>query len=379
MRRMFAIVATLALSVAPARGEVQISGLADVLVRNSDEEDLTNQTFGGMSNLDLARTRVFFDALISDRAQFFAQLLMDQSEFVLYSAYARFQQLGGSPVSMHLGLIPTTVGSFTERAYSDQNPLVGTPLVHNHHSSLLTGTAQRTVADLRATADERSRFGLPIIYDNCWNVGAEIYGSHGRLDYSLGLLSGSLSRPTTTQEKEVPQVTTRLGWYHHAGLVVGVSGFLGPYLFDGLAALDVSEPGGPPAFADPLDYLNGGVGYDLLWSTRYWEIRSESFWTYWEHPSVPTLEAASGYLEAKYKIGPGWYVAGRSEYYHPFDVVDELGNETSWDYRMHRFEYGVGYRPTRRVATKLVAQHNRFDGAPTLSRDHYMVQVSTGF
>jgi hypothetical protein len=284
-------------------------------------------------------------------------------------------------LSVHLGLIPTTVGTYTERAYSDKNPLVGIPLVHNHHSALLADRAQRTVSDLRETAIDRSRFGLPIIYDNCWNVGAEVYGSRGRFDYSVALLSGSLTKPTTTQVKDVPQVTTHLSWYQNAGFVVGVSGFLGPYLYDGLASLDVSDPagGGPSAYADPLDYLNGGAGYDAYWSSRYWEFRSESFYAFWEHPSLPTLSAASGYLEGKYKITPGWYLAGRAGYFHPFEVTDENGDSQRWDYRVHRFEYGIGYRPTRRVTMKLVAQHNRFDGAPTLARDHYMMQVSTAF
>jgi len=50
-----------------------------------------------------------------------------------------------------------------------------------------------------------------------------------------------------------------------------------------------------------------------------------------------------------------------------------------WDYPLLRVEYGVGYRPHRRVLTKLVAQHNRFDGSSDLDRNHYLFQLSTAF
>jgi len=102
-----------------------------------------------------------------------------------------------------LGLIPGTIGSFAPRTYSDKNPLVGVPLLYNFHTAINPRSlgSSGTLAELSAAKDVRSRGGLPVIYDACWNTGIEIYGSAGNLDYSFGILSGSVSNPTVDQTK----------------------------------------------------------------------------------------------------------------------------------------------------------------------------------
>jgi hypothetical protein len=377
MNRILALAAALAVALAPlpapAQTRIELSGLADVVFRNSGEEDLTNVNFTGASNLNTARTRIFLDSMVSESAQFFLQGLMSPTDFSLYGAYARFQGVMGSPVSFHVGLIPTPVGSYAPRTYSDRNPLIGSPLLQNHHSVLNPRVEQKSVDDLLAQRDERSRGGLPVIYDNCWNTGVEAYAGFGPFDCSLALVSGSQTLPTRDQAKDVPQVSGRLAWSRGPGFVLGASGYLGPYLVGGLDGITYPEGKGSE------DYQNGGVGYDLYAATRYLEVNSEVFRTFWEHPDLPTLRATSGYVEGKYKFRPGWYVAARLGFFEPSEVRDGSGALRKWDYPVRRAEYGIGYKPLPRVTTKLVAQHNRFDGNSSLDRDHYMVQFSTAF
>jgi hypothetical protein len=357
----------------PARPDVALSGLADVVFHNSGEEDITNVSFGGASPLQALRTRIFLDSHLDDDIAFFAQVLYADDEISLYGAYARFSGVAGTPVNLHVGLIPTPVGTFAERTYSDKNPLVGTPLVHNHHSSLNVTVEQKTVDDLLAARDERSRMGLPVIYDNCWNTGVETFGQIGAIDWSFAAVSGSLTKPARDQMKQVPQGTGRVAWHGGPAFQVGASGWVGPYLWDGMSGITFPEGKGSN------DYLNAGGGVDLHFASRWADVWSEVYWSRWEHPDLPVLTAASGYLEAKYKFATRWYAAGRAEFFETSEVTSGSGVVTTWDYPVRRAEYGIGFRPHRRVLTKLVAQHNRFIGNGSFDSDHYMVQLSTAF
>jgi len=372
-RTILAAAATAVLAIPEARADVAISGLADVVFRNSAESDVTNVSFGGASPLQALRTRVFLDSEVSDGIAFFGQVLYANDQISVYGAYARFSDIGGAPVSAHVGLIPTPVGTFGQRTYSDKNPLVGVPLAYNHHTALNPIFPQKTVDDLLAGRETRSSLGLPIIYDNCWNTGAELFGQIGAFDWSVGAVSGSLTKPARDQMKQVPQGTGRVSWWHGPGLQIGLSGWLGPYLWDGLPGIDF------PAGRGSLDYLNAGAGADVHFASRWVDVYSEVLWSSWEHPDLPTLDAVSGYLEAKYKFAPRWYAAGRAEFFEPGDVTDGAGTRTSWDYPVRRAEYGLGFRAHRRVLSKLVAQHNRFTGSSALDEDHYLFQLSTSF
>jgi len=361
----------LALGLAPAaNAQVAVGGLVDLVGRN-EEADVTNRNFGGSSNLDELRTRFFIDASLEGNVQLFTQLVIwNYSNVFLYGAYLRFEEVGGTPANLHVGLIPSTVGNWGPRTYSDRNPLVGVPLVQNHHTSLLASEAQTSVADLLAARDARPKNGLPILYDNCWNTGVEVWGAWGAFDWSLAALAGSTTLPARSRGKALPQGTGRLAWNGGPGLVVGASGWVGPYLGDDAEAL-----GG----LDTNDYLNAGGGLDLAWTLRYVEFHSEVFAATWEHPALPHLTATSGYVDAKYKLRPRWYLAGRLEAFQPGHVRDEAGDEVRWDYPLRRAEYGLGFRPTSRVTVKGVVQNNRFDGPRALDEDHYVVQLSARF
>lgn len=374
-RRTAALLAAgLILAPAAARADLQLSGLADFIGRNASEEDVTNRNFRPSSNLDIVRVRLFVDAAVADDAQFFTQFLVSSySDVFVYGAYLRLRDIGDSPVSLQLGLIPTTIGTWAERTYSDKNPLVGVPLAYNYHSVLEPrGSTQATVEDLLAQRSTRTNRGLPVLYDNCWNTGLEAYGEIGAFDWSLGVLTGSATLPSRTQEEKLPQGTGRLAWYAGPRLQIGVSGWAGPYLFRD--AQVVWEPG-----RNNDDYLNGGFGYDLAASLRYLEIHSELYRTFWEHPELPTLHATAGYVEAKYKFLLRWYAAARFGFFEPDKAMDSAGTERHWDYPVHRVEYGVGFKPMPRVVAKAVVQSNRFDGNASLDEDHYIVQVSAGF
>lgn len=355
--------------------QVEVSGLADVVFKNAKESDLTNQTFRGHSNFHTSRVRLFFDAAVNDKTYAFAQILMDNSDFQLYAAYVRFTEIAGPYLNAQVGLIPATVGTWGPRTYSNRNPLIGVPLLYNYHTAFNPGSngQVRTTEDMLARRDQRDNHGLPIIYDACWNSGAEIYGSTGNLAYSLGLLAGSISKPLMQQEKNVPQVTTHLTYYASPSLDFGLSAYLGPYLFENWYSDDL------PAEKNEVDYLSGGVGYDLHFARGHLEIFSELVYNVWQHPYLENLTALCGYVEAKYAFDVQWWLAGRVGLFEPGKLQKASGEKVHWDYPVKRYEFGIGYKPARKVQLKLVTQINQFDFTDQFDTEHFAFQASISF
>lgn len=356
---------------AAGRGEVAVSGLLDLVLDNR-EPDLTNRTFSGTSNFDDLRMRLFFDAQLQGSAQLFTQLVIyDYGDVFLYGAYLRFPELAGTPVNVHVGLIPSTIGNWGPRTYSDTNPLIGIPLVQGHHSALAVREAQVTVDDLLAARDTRPQSGLPVLYDNCWNTGLELWGAAGDLDWSVAALTGSVSYPTRSRQRTIPQATARLAYHAGPGFTIGANGWAGPYLVPDAGLL---------GDADENEHLNVGGGVDLAWILRYVEVHSEVYRALWEHPTLPDLGVTSGYVEGTYKFAPRWYAAVRLDAFEPDEIRDSGGDAVPWDYPLRRVEYGVGFHPGPRITLKAAVQHNRFDGGESvLDEDHYGVQLGARF
>jgi hypothetical protein len=356
---------------------MRVSGLSDILFKNAEEKDVTNLTFLGFSNFHTLRTHLFFDGTIDSDVYFFAQILVDDfTGFQLYAAYARFQNLSGPKLNLQLGLIPATIGSFAPRTYSDKNPLIGVPLLYNFHTAIDPRSlgSSGTLAELSAAKDARSRGGLPVIYDACWNTGIEIYGSAGNLDYSFGILSGSVSKPTVDQTKEIPQFTSRFVYNVGPGFKFGASVYYGPYLFDKIFGEgDILEN---TQFRS-RDFINAGIGYELYFAKRYLEIYSEAYYSTWEYPGLPDLDLISGYLEFKYKFRTRWYIAGRFGMSEPAEIETAPGISEKWDFPLKRYEFGLGYKALRKMTIKLVTQINRFDQIDSLDNQLIALQISS--
>lgn len=371
-------------SATVAMSEVQVSGLADIVFQKKPTSDYSNESFMGYSNFHTLRTRLFVDAGIDEHIAVYTQILFDNGDLSLYGAYVKFSDVLGQNLNAHIGLIPTTVGTFGRRAYSDKNPLIGAPLVYTYHTTLNPIGAggygnpnpipQRTVGDLMAARDDRDDALLPMIYENCWNTGLEVFGAIGALDYSVGLLTGSLTKPSLSQEKETPQLTTRLAYNFSPALVWGANAYYGPYLYESYFADTL------PTNTTYNEFASYGLGYDLYFLPhRLIEVYSEAFWANWEHPWLPKLSAVSGYLEGQYAFSPGWHVATRWDMFEPVTVDDGSGTKVEWDYPVQRWEFGVGYKPSRFALLKAVAQLNYVQGSEALDHNLFALQTSISF
>lgn len=380
MKRTFEVAALaaalgLGLWAGPSAAQVNVGGEVATTFRDTEKTDFSNRTFLNYSNFNTLRARVYIDAEAAENVSVFTQILVDTWEFTLYGAYARIEPLIGPWVSMQVGLIPHPIGAWGERTYQMENPLIGTPLTYNYHSAFVPrrGDSLRTVDDLWATLDSRSNGGLPVIYDACWNTGAEFYGSRGKLDYSVGVLTGSVSYMTIQDQTGGVQPTLHLAYNFSPGLRLGGSAYYGPYLYEG--GFNDSLPTGT-SFSD---YMNAGAGYELYFAHRLLEIHSEGFYAYWEHPYLSRLDVISGYAEGKYTVKAGWYVAGRVDWFLPGEVTNSAGVSSGWDYDLMRYEFGLGFKPNRATVMKLVGQLNRYPDASALDHDLGAFQIVVGY
>ncbi len=379
---MFAALIALFAYFEPVSAQYEVGGILDIVARNRSADDYSNKTFKQHSNFDFIRARLFFDAAVSERTTIFTQVLIDNDRFHLYGAYARLSRIAGKNLNLHAGYIPNTVGLWGPRTYSDKNPLIGVPLVYIYHTALNPGSDQITKQQLLAHRGLGfDHYGWPILYDACWNTGLDFFGAIGKFDWSIAALSGTLSAPSIQPEKDIPQFTSKLTYYASPALSISVSGFLGPYLNE----IPVAEPADAgygksslsAADVSPEDYLNYGGGLGVHFEVGYVDLYSEGFWTRWEHPYFGNLDAYSGYVDLRYKLGPQWYVAGRAEAIG-FSELDFGGSagRLNWDYPLNRIEFGVGYRLDHSTTLKAVSQIVRCPDFDFLDDEIVSLQLS---
>src|SRR4029077_12127775 len=102
-------------------------------------------------------------------------------------------------------------------------------------------------------------------------------------------------------------------------------------------------------------------------SHAYYLVRTETVFSEWKVPAVGApvidtpLRALATYVEGRYKILPGLYVAARVDHLGFNEVTGSLGPQT-WDAPVNRIEVGGGYSIQRNLLLKVSCQHNTRDG-----------------
>src|SRR5262249_46761663 len=168
--------------------------------------------------------------------------------------------------------------------------------------------------------------------------------------------NGTGSRPLFHDDNDGRQVATRVELRPMNGLVAGTSFARGAFVSTAAtrAALGGETTGGP--------YTQTAWGGDLEYSRGYYVIRAETIWTAWRLPSAPTpprqrpitepLSALATYIEGRYKLRPGLYIAAR---YDQLGFSDLQGTSVTlpWDAPVKRVEVGGGYSLQRNLILKL--------------------------
>jgi hypothetical protein len=386
--RTVAIALALAAATPSRAAEFHFHGLLDVVASGRGPAYDYNRLTRGDSPFDAYSLRVFADASVNDQLSIFSQcVLRDATTPYVDGAYLSYRPSLGRDVNVVAGKIPWPIGTFAPRTYSNKNPLIGSPLMYQYHSSLVWYQIPPT-ADALLSSAGKGQFGvnyegydmgpgMPLVDDSYWDVGVTLLGSERPVEYAVGIVAGTPGWGSTSRDENSGKtVLGRLGLAPLPALRVGVSGAYGPYLDQGVAA-EI------PAGRDVTDYHQKLMMADVELLLGHAELRAEGAHNVWESPTVGDLEVRSGYVEGKYSLPFGTFVAGRWDALRFGEIADSTGVQRPWDWNVTRIETGVGYRFNRDAQAKLVYQRNRIetDAAAEVYQTHSLVglQVSVSF
>ncbi len=366
--------------------EIQVHGLLDVVAAERGLAYDHNVLIRGDSPFDAYGVRVFAEGQVNSRLQVFAQsILRDATSIYVDGAYALFTPSPARDLHLLAGKVPWPIGTYAPRTYSNRNPLIGTPLMYQYHTTLLWYEVVPSADALLATSGSGQYGvnyngypegrGMALVDDSYWDVGVTLVGSARPLEYSLGVMAGTPGWGSTSQdENSGKSVLGRLGVAPLPGVRFGCSGSYGPYLNE---SLNPELPAGDAA--DDYHQKLGMTDVELLAGDV--EVRAEGARNVWETPTVGDLKVSSGYVELKYSLSFGAFLAGRWDAMRFGEIADSTGARRPWDTNVTRLETGVGYRFDRNAVGKIIVQRTRLERATGVDRELSLVaaQLSVSF
>jgi hypothetical protein len=349
-----------------------------------EDEGFFNYTDYETNTLRLFRIDVLAEAQLHAKASLLFDARMDNLQPPrVYALYLRLRPWSGRDFDVQLGLVPTVFGSFPRRRYAFDNPLASLPLVYQYLTTIREDALPRNAEEVVAQrgrgwlvrypiGDPSFGPGRPLVNAERWDAGIQARIGLHPVSLALAVTQGTLSHPTVADDNEGKQISGRLAWMPDPGFTAGLSASSGDFVAD--EARDELPGGGPGTFRQRA------LGLDLEWARGHLILRGEAVWSSWQLPAVDAtrieepLDAIGAFVEARYKLRPGLYVASRVERLAMAEIGSNLGY-LSWDADVTRFELGAGYSPLRHVLLKGSWQHNKRDGGRVQKSDLFAAQV----
>ncbi len=338
----------------------------------------------GVSSLRLFRIDLAAEARLAS----FASVLLDVRSDNLdtprvYALYLRLRPWSARELDVQAGLVPPVFGAFPRRRYAYDNPLPSLPLAYQYLTDLRKDAVPARAEELVAqrgrgwllrypVGDAYPASGLPLVSGEKWDTGVEVRLGARPWSLALAVTQGTLSKPLADDDNGGKQVSGRLAWTPSPAVVAGVSGATGEFL-SGELQDDL------PAAARGT-YRQQALGIDVEWSAGFWIVRAEAVLSRWRLPALEAtliehpLPALGLYAEARYKLRPGLFLAGRVERLG-FSEIDSAAGRRTWDAPVTRLEAGAGWSPLRHALVKASWQHNWRDGGRVRENDLVAGQV----
>lgn len=312
-------------------------------------------------------------------------LQLDRPE--AYALYVRVRPWLSQALDIHAGRIPPTFGSFPRRLYVADNPLIGMPLAFQYLTSIRPDALPASPDELArmrgrgwlanySIGDPSEAAGLPIANALRWDTGVQVRWQRDPVTLYGAITQGTVGNPRLSDDNGGPQLAARVAYAPHPAVTVAASVASGAYLARSLTS---SLPG-PGRLRSHRQQVYGA---DVELSRDRWLIRGEAVWNRWEQPafdvqSVRDLSATAAMVEARYKLWPGLYAAGRVDRLGFSTITTTIGART-WDADVTRVELGGGWTVHRHVLVKASWQRNRRDGGRVRASDIGVAQVVTWF
>jgi hypothetical protein len=344
-------------------GRVIIGGELTATVAPEDPGffNYTDYEYSALRNL---RAAVVTEVRAHPRLQFLSEIRMDRGNpFEAYGLYARIRPWLSRRVDVLVGRVPPTFGSFGRGGYSNRNILIGYPLSYQYLTSLrsdalpaspneLLGMRGRGWRTRYSVGDPYEGPGLPIVNGFHWDTGVQVRGEAGIVEWTGSVTTGSLSTPRVKDDNDGRQLAGRVVLNLTPGLAVGGSAARGAFMSRTV------QPALPEG-ADVEDAVQRGLGIDAEYSIGRFLGRGEVMWSRWTLPEPfwgGPLKATSMLGEARYRLFPGFQIAGRAEHLGFSQITGSRRDH--WEAPVKRFEAGVGWAMVRNVVVKVSWQRN---------------------
>jgi hypothetical protein len=334
--------------------EIQWRGLLDVALAERGKAYELNLLTRGDASFDAYGLRLFADGEVGERLQIFGQIVLrDASGLYVEGAYATFTPDPERDLHLLAGKLPWAIGTYAPRSYSNRNPLVGTPLMYQYHSTLVWYALPPNADALLAEAGSGQHgvgyayggFGMPLVDDSYWDVGFTFTGSQRPLEYAAGMVMGTPGWGVTGQDDNAGK-----SFLGRVGLAPTPS--LGSARLRGLRPLppDRAQPAAsgrqdrhrlPPA---PRD-----ADLEPLAATSRCTAKARSTW---ETPGGDQVAAACAGSRRRAPVQG----AGRHASRAFRQITDSAGGAPR---RHHALETGIGYKRSRDREARLPVRRRR--------------------
>jgi hypothetical protein len=259
---------------------------------------------------------------------------------------------------IRVGKFATAFGDWVNRHLAWDNPLVSAPLLYDDLVTITDGVVPADMAAFLARRDqpENKDTWIPLVWGPAYTTGASVAFGAGAVDVLLEAKQGAVSAdPDTWNEwnrDTDPTFTAHIGWHPRAEWQLGASYSEGPYL-RGAAA------GGLPAGRALDDFKQRTVGLDLTFEHRRLQLWAELVSGRFEVPNVGHADMVGGFMEARWKLAPRWWLAGRWNQSW-FKTLDGAGQD--WDRDLRRADIGLGFRHSAHLQAKLEYSFGHAEG-----------------
>lgn len=353
-----------------------LSGDLSVTFKELDKFSTVNTNSRGDDPFNTIRARMYAQKAWTDNIEMFVEFLWDDgAEPRIQGAYLSFYELLHESLTLKVGMLPSPFGNYGHRStYFNQNPLLGVPALWLTKTKLATDGSTRN-ADLWPYGPPTQRSAYAGGYDACWDYGANLLVELGMFQGQFAVTQGALSNPYANTNDGY-QFIANLGLQPLPGLRFGVSGATAPWI-DGGSDLTVYQPYGSGAsgvagldayesVGDPEDFTQTALGGWAEASFGRFQFFSEVAQFTWETPLLyeDEVDALSGYLEGRWNVVPGWYLAGRYDAARFSEVAannDGSGGLQPWSADFNRVEAALGWRVIREGYIRLVYQGTRYE------------------
>lgn len=296
------------------------------------------------------RLSVFLDVQSGKSFTWHAQMRVDRGfdpgsrmdgDARLEAYYLQWNALSDDRLVVRAGRFSTGFGAWVPRHLSWDNPFVDAPMAYSDLLPLTDAAAPTPAAfATRRNAPDNIHTWVPILWGASYATGASMSGRIGNIDYLVEIKNATLSsRPQTwdaVQQEEFrtpATITARLGWHPAPEWTLGSSFSQGPWMIND-------------------DARQTTLGIDATYAYRHWQVWAEAIHAHFEVPGIGSVSTTSAFIESKYKILAGMWVAARWNQSWNGDLPG-FSNRVAFDRNAWRADLALGYRLSQHSQLKL--------------------------